>query len=325
MAMAFDPRKPTAKCSVCSSPAAVWQNQRQDGEIIYCTRCGDFEILDVIAGTIGLPFTEPKKQALASYVIRKLQKSSAPRPVLNIDFFRALEGRSLPTPAEASDNLLLWLADKVDGIPGTRWELTYSLELYASIGVVGQNDVAWIMKSLISENLIEPVRLAGQFNWTGHVTAKGWNRVEELRRAHVASKFAFFARQFDNPDLDRLFDNCLRKAVQHTGYELRQATQRAGLIDAVIEDEIRRCRFVIADLSDDNAGAYWEAGFAQGLGKDVIYICRKIDRKGELKKTHFDTNHRQTVWWDLAEPEQTATVLKAVIRNTLLGDANQSD
>ena len=96
-------------------------------------------------------------------------------------------------------------------------------------------------------------------------------------------------------------------------------TQKAGHIDAIIEDEIRRCRFLIADLSDDNAGAYWEAGIAEGPGKPVIYICR------EGMKTHFDTDHRQTVRWDLNALDDTAKTLKAVIRNTLLGDAKQED
>jgi nucleoside 2-deoxyribosyltransferase len=102
-------------------------------------------------------------------------------------------------------------------------------------------------------------------------------------------------------------------------------TQRAGLIDAVIEDEIQRCKFLIADLSDDNAGAYWEAGFAEGLRKPVIYICRAKVADVEIK-THFDTDHRQTVRW--GEPhsfDETAQKLKAVIRNTLLGDAKQDD
>ena len=61
---------------------------------------------------------------------------------------------------------------------------------------------------------------------------------------------------------------------------------------------------------------------AEGLGKDVIYICREADRHGAEKKTHFDTDHRQTVRWDLAALDRTAADLK-VIRNTLLGDANQ--
>ncbi len=53
---------------------------------------------------------------------------------------------------------------------------------------------------------------------------------------------------------------------------------------------------MIAELSHDNSGAYWEAGYAEGLGKPVIYICeqKKFDEKG----THFDTNHCTTVFWD---------------------------
>lgn len=121
-----------------------------------------------------------------------------------------------------------------------------------------------------------------------------------------------------------MFNKCLRLAVKQTGYELRPATQRAGLVDLVIQDEIRRCRFLVADLSDENAGAYWEAGFAEGLGKPVIYLCRAKDGEFE-KKIHFDVDHRHTVRWDLSSLDNTAVKLKAVIRNTLLGDAKQTD
>jgi nucleoside 2-deoxyribosyltransferase len=72
-------------------------------------------------------------------------------------------------------------------------------------------------------------------------------------------------------------------------------------------------------LSDSNAGAYWEAGFAEGLGKPVIYICKAA------AEMHFDTDHRHTVRWDLSDLDQAAKKLKAVIRNTLLGDAKQAD
>jgi hypothetical protein len=56
----------------------------------------------------------------------------------------------------------------------------------------------------------------------------------------------------------------------------------------------------------------------------VIYICREKEKDGKTdKKTHFDTDHRQTVRWDPAKLDETASRLKAVIKNTLLGDANQ--
>jgi nucleoside 2-deoxyribosyltransferase len=149
--------------------------------------------------------------------------------------------------------------------------------------------------------------------------AIGWTAWEYLVRGRKASNYAFFARRFENEELDRIYEVCLRASVAKTGYELRTVTQKAGSIDAVMEDEIRRCRFLIADLSDHNAGAYWEAGLAEGLGKPVIYICKNGI------KTHFDTNHRQTVFWDLSALNQTEILLKAVIRNTLLGDAKQED
>src|SRR5262245_39238187 len=104
---------------------------------------------------------------------------------------------------------------------------------------------------------------------TGRLTSPGWQRFEDLKRAHVSSSFAFFARKFDNPDLDQIYNTCLLQAVKDTGYELRTVTQRAGLIDAIIETEIPRCRFLIADLSDSNAGAY-----SRGQGRNYQYPDR---------------------------------------------------
>jgi len=37
--------------------------------------------------------------------------------------------------------------------------------------------------------------------------------------------------------------------------------------------EIRSAKFLVADLTDENRGAYWEAGFGEGLGKKVYYTC----------------------------------------------------
>ena len=44
------------------------------------------------------------------------------------------------------------------------------------------------------------------------------------------------------------------------------------------------------------SGAYWEAGFGEGLGLPVIYTC-EISKWAE-SKTHFDTNHLVTIIWD---------------------------
>jgi hypothetical protein len=233
------------------------------------------------------------------------------------------------------DNLIVWLAEQADGRPGKETAIAHANPtLLGIVGVVEPEDIRWVVESLTSQQLLVskfdsklPERSGPVIHrhLVCQLTALGWQRFEELKRAHVSSRYAFFARKFSNPDLDHVFEKCLRPAVEQTGYELRTVTQRAGLIDAVIEDEIRRCRFLIADLSDDNAGAYWEAGFAEGLGKPVIYLCRSKAEGGVPKRTHFDADHRHTVRWDLGSLDETARNLKSVIRNTLLGDAKQTD
>ncbi|MCC8982640.1 nucleoside 2-deoxyribosyltransferase [Bradyrhizobium acaciae] len=308
--------EPEQECPVCNSPANIPRNY--DGLVVFCSRCGDFNAVE--ATELSLPLPGEKMRALASYLIRKLQGKK--RPTLTPDFLNSLAEHSLPTPAELCDNLLLWLADQADGRAGKvigPGKSLGDLDIVSAVGAIDAGDVTWAMQSLTDRNLVLNTNLARLPAFRTTITSAGWDRVEELKRAHVASRYAFFARRFANADLDRVYTQCLLPAVKQTGYDLRTVTQKAGHIDALIEGEIRRCRFLVADLSDNNPGAYWEAGFAEGLGKPVIYICCAGIQ------THFDTNHRHTVRWDVSKLTETAANLKAVIRNTLLGDAIQED
>ena len=78
---------------------------------------------------------------------------------------------------------------------------------------------------------------------------------------------------------------------------------------------------LISDLTHHNNGAYWEAGYAEGLGKPVIYTCRE----DVMKDTHFDTNHHLIVKWTTKGIADAVDRLKATIRATLLGDAKLED
>jgi hypothetical protein len=321
--MVYSANQKTETCTVCGAKANILRREFGVGTIVDCDRCGDFHLNHVTADQLGLPFREEKRQALASYSIRKLQGTG--RAKLDLQFFHQLDTHSLPSPSEASDNLLLSFAEQADGRPGAHVQYwRFELRVLSQVGVVNDSDLDWLCETLASAALIN-ILSKGAERYICQITARGWQRVEELKRAHISSRYAFFARRFDNPRLDIVFEKCLVPSVRATEFELRTVTQKGGLIDAIMEDEIRRCRFLIADLSDKNAGAYWEAGFAEGLGKPVIYICEATDGDGNPRETHFDTSHRHTVKWDVTQMEKTARELKAVIRNTLLGDAKQED
>jgi len=137
--------------------------------------------------------------------------------------------------------------------------------------------------------------------------------------------------QFGDEELNLAVENSFKPAVTLAGFELRLLYdgQPAGLIDDQLRVRLRTSRFVIADLTHANNGAYWEAGFAEGLGRPVIYTCRKkewneFDEDGR-RKVHFDTNHLVTIIWDPADLADATKRLTATIRATLPGEAKMSD
>ncbi len=132
------------------------------------------------------------------------------------------------------------------------------------------------------------------------------------------------AMGYGNADVERAFAEFV-KAIKQTGFQLLRLDQKpkAGLIDLRMRVEIRSAKFLVADLTDENRGAYWESGFAEGLGKKVYYTCEAS--KFEKVKTHFDTEHLLTIKWSLDSMTRALDELKSAIRNDFPSDSRQSD
>ena len=122
----------------------------------------------------------------------------------------------------------------------------------------------------------------------------------------------------------------MRPAVKAAGFDLRTTNddhKTAGSIDNRMRVELRTSRFVVCDLTHGNRGAYWEAGFAEGLGRPVFYLCRAdvLKDRQHPDHPHFDTAHQLIIGWDPAAPAEGMAELKAVIRATLPAEAKMED
>lgn len=157
------------------------------------------------------------------------------------------------------------------------------------------------------------------------LTFAGWRRFQELQQTRTASRIAFMAMPFGKQPLNTIYTDHWKPAVARAGFQLTRLDEApsAGLIDDQLRVAIRTSRFLLAELTHQNSGAYWEAGFAEGLGRPVIYLCDKL--QWAAKQTHFDTNHRQTIVWDETNLADAANRLTAMIRNTLPDEATMSD
>ena len=57
--------------------------------------------------------------------------------------------------------------------------------------------------------------------------------------------------------------------------------------------EVRRAEVLVADVTLQREGVYFEAGFAIGFGRTVVWWCRADD----MPNVHFDTRQYSHVEW----------------------------
>ncbi|HVA17722.1 MAG TPA: hypothetical protein VMV59_08425 [Candidatus Dormibacteraeota bacterium] len=234
------------------------------------------------------------------------------------DMFMRMASTELPTVGTQLDSVILWVGDKTRENPGTRFALSEqeSVECAATVGAADHKGFSYLVNSLGTAGLLDSDAFIMNTPVTV-LTPRGWDRYEELKRMVPNSRIAFMAMPFGNSEIERAFQDCFFLAARRAGFTLRKVThgQPAGVIDDQIRVAIRVARFAIADLTGGNQGAYWEAGFAEGLGKPVIYTCE--DAEFKKQKTHFDTNHCLTVPWTLSDLNSAQDRLVATIRATL--------
>jgi hypothetical protein len=284
-------------------------------------------------------------RSILSHILRKRKGKGIP---LTCEILvSVLKNNSLPTPAEQANNLITYLGEYLSS-PGD-WFVVPEQQtddsaenIYGLLGVktgAGEwKDLRFVIRALGEENILDVIyssaTLSGRkFAVTASLTLRGWQKYEDLQRSIKDSRKAFVAMEFPNREKaanyffqDTLLDKYLVPAAKKAGYDLGNALRSdptAGNIHARLEVEIRAARFVVAELSHHNNGAYWEAGFARGLGKPVIYMYDKITGKSD--SPHFDVGSDHYIAWEQNEPEKAAEALKAVIRATLFGDAVMED
>ena len=94
----------------------------------------------------------------------------------------------------------------------------------------------------------------------------------------------------------------IRKGIRLAGYSevIVDEIEHNNYIPPEILHQIRECKIMIAELSYNNGGVYFEEGYAMGRGKEVIQLCKRTE--DNESKLHFDVLQKNTIFWeDLSE------------------------
>ena len=226
------------------------------------------------------------------------------------------------SPAIQAMNLIRYIGDEVSQ-SGKPIQLLSCDGLDTIIGAPSEEFVEHLIEELAKHGTVKfgdinPEMGGSPSFFYVNLTLAGWEQYESERRGEFKGNSGFIAMQFGDSKLDPFVKDIVKPAVKESiGYDLVDIRDvaRAGVIDNILRTQIRDAAFLIVDLTHDNPGAYWEAGYAEGLDKPVIYICEKA--KFEEGRTHFDTNHCTTVLWSRDDDEGFKQALIATLRRSL--------
>ena len=319
-------------CTFCLSEVPRAESQARYGDImeVRCPCCGTYRITGTMIDVLPhWELTDAQWTALA-YGVKRMTNRAEP-PLLDCDVLSALKDTArLPYPDQILDDFILWSGSE-SRWPGDSLEVTHAKHR-TLLGSVDDNAYNY---------MIDCIAKSGYFNGSSSVydgtypyqdcclTLAGWQRYRELSSVHSVYRHGFMAMKYGDEQTDAIVREHFVPQVALAGFELKRLDegQPAGLIDDQLRVSIRQARFLVCDLTHGNRGAYWEAGFAEGLGTPVIYTCRRdvFNDPNHECHPHFDAAHWVTIPWDPESPTDAATKLKAIVRATLPADARLED
>lgn len=258
-----------------------------------CARCGKFTITRTAA---SMAKGKDLGHKLTAW-IRERTESGSEVPEINSKTLKEVE-LALPNYKVTEKQLILLRAfEKQSNFPGQSVEIISRLD-YPLAWAGSEEEFRYLLHSLIERNFIMrtdgPDDLTDSFVYKFEITPTGWAFLEEHDRPAVISDQVFVAMSFHD-DLKPAWELGISHALKKARYRPYRvdAEPHIDRIDTKIITEIKNSRFLVADVTLQRPGVYFEAGYAIGLGLPVFWSVRSDD----LKNVHFDTRQYNHIVW----------------------------
>ena len=321
---------------LASAKASETENQRESG-LYWSPRAGG--VFEVPFGVALSDLDEETKRRVSTWIWEKniafdvlAPNEESEYPQVTQALVRNLKGQPTLGVEQRIDHALHAIGRPPQTAPVSPHQTDYrhleeeALTLSAATGCGSDiEELHWLLKELAQAGLVTSSPPQKRQLERTMLTIKGLARLE-TGGPSVASSTAFVAMWFDEEVRDA-YDKGIKPAISKAGYEPMRIDRKHHnrKIDDEIVAEIRRSRFLVCDLtcsllSNDTAesgkipvargGVYYEAGFAQGLGKEVIWTCRR----DLLEHIHFDLRQYACIVWENGKEHELKNDLYERIR-----------
>ena len=323
------------ECPVCGSNAAKNHIAERFAKLYQCERCGKYAIENDADSLLTDVSEGPRlKASLFWYLLQKdnnsFQNKFLPF-IISTDGeegirdncqFISTKSLSIMFPRNIDDqinkiliniasiigfiggDMIIDLAEGKRSFPVFFVDLDYTSfnaqkQLNEKINILTENGLIKETDNLLGDN---------QVSYT--LTAKAWKIVQDIQSQMKLLPQAFIAMWFD-ASMNKA-KNMICQAISECGYLpmiINEKEYNSFMVPEILF-EIQNSKFVVADFTGNRGGVYYEAGYAKGLGKDVIMTCKDVDFP-----PHFDTQQINHIIW--SNEDKLYERLKKRIRSTI--------
>ncbi|HPS39461.1 MAG TPA: nucleoside 2-deoxyribosyltransferase [Candidatus Cloacimonadota bacterium] len=291
----------TSACPICGyllNTDHYWYQSDGDRFRFNCNHCGEFKISGWRMKGHFFPHDNNQRPApdiALSIALRHLYEDTGViSEILKIeDIDRIKQSVRIPnSPLELIDVLLLFLHKRTNQI-GSKVRVTPTD--HPMLYIKNQNELQALIQFAKERGYIYSQHVSNSDEYTLKLELSGWDRLDKLTSGLTKTKQVFIAMKFGDGDLDEVYNTAIAPAVVETGFNpfrIDREEHNDKICDLVLA-EIKRSDFIIADFTFQRGGVYFEAGYALGLGKPVIWCCKDSDKNN----LHFDTRQYNHILW----------------------------
>lgn len=287
-------------CPICKLEDDRFVNREFDyGErvTINCPRCKKFTITRTAEAIAKHKDLGTKLSAW----VRDRNEQGAEIPEINSESLKDIQAGLPDYSPREKQIILLQNIERKTAYPGKPVQIVpeYDIPLaWAS----AKEEFLYYISSLIERGLLrrtdEENKILDDLTFFVAITADGWDYLEQ-REQRIEERTQVFVAMSFSEQLKSIWEAAIKPAIIEAGYKPYRVDSEPHIdrIDVKIISEIRNSRFVVADVTEQKRGVYFEAGYAKGMGLPVIWCVRNDD----LNNVHFDTRQYNHIIWETEE------------------------
>ena len=282
------------ECPICRNNVDKTEQQEKDSLYINCIKCGTYEIDGLENITLfNNNDLDNYFSKISSWISEQNKIYKIEYPLISRKIINKIIVQKDKTIKEKFDCFMKIVQNLDVG--------KIVIKNFNHCYIKDETEFGLIFQKALDKNLLqgEISKVIGELpvvRYSG-ITFDGLEYIESLSQTNKNSKNIFVAFYF-NDEMQQIFDNDIKKAIEDIGFNYVRVSSSTTDTDKHINDDIigkiKSSKIVIADFTGQRNSVYFEAGFAMGLKRPVIWSCQSED----FNNLSFDTRQYPHIKWD---------------------------